>query len=104
MGDSKKSVPDSCCLFEVQGCGRNIFEITDIRVLVQKININGCLFVIKRRLDDQVSIILMIFTGVGSILVMVEMLCVILACCLANTFSREQEEEEDDMPSHYDMR
>ena len=46
----------------------------------------------------------MIFTGVGSILVMVEMLCVILACCLATTFSREQEEVEDDMPSHYDMR
>ena len=41
MGDSKKSVPDSCCLFEVPGCGQNVFEITDIRVLVQKINING---------------------------------------------------------------
>ena len=41
MGDSKKSVPDSCCLFEVHGCGQNLFEITDIRVLVQKINING---------------------------------------------------------------
>ena len=62
------------------------------------------MFVIKRRLDDQVNVILMIFTGVGSILVMVEMLCVILACCLATTFSREQEEVEDDMPSHYDMR
>ena len=41
MGDSKKSVPDSCCLFEVPGCGQNLFEITDIRVIVQKINING---------------------------------------------------------------
>ena len=72
-------------------------------VKISKCGFPGCLFVIKRRLDDQVSVILMIFTGVGSILVMVEMLCVILACCLANTFSREQE-EEDDIPSHYDMR
>ena len=41
MGDSKKSVPDSCCLFEAPGCGQNLFEITDIRMIVQKINING---------------------------------------------------------------
>ena len=68
MGDSKKSVPDSCCLFEAPGCGQNLFEITDIRVIVQKINIHGCLFVMKKRLDTHVTIILMIFAGCGSIL------------------------------------
>ena len=41
MGVSKKSVPDPCCLLEVPGCGQNLFEITDIRVIVQKINIKG---------------------------------------------------------------
>ena len=63
MGDSKKSVPDSCCLFEAPGCGQNLFEITDIRVIVQKINIHGCLFVMKKRLDTHVTTILMVFAG-----------------------------------------
>ena len=44
LGLTAQSVPDSCCLFEVPGCGQNVFEITDIRVLVQKININGRFF------------------------------------------------------------
>jgi len=101
MGDSKKSVPDSCCLFEAPGCGQNLFEITDIRMIVQKININGCLFVIKKRLDTQVTVILMIFSGVGSILAMVSMLCVVLACCLASSFTGTQEEEEG---SQYGLR
>ena len=64
MGDSKKSVPDSCCLFEAPGCGQNLFEITDIRVIVQKINIHGCLFVMKKRLDTHVTTILMVFAGI----------------------------------------
>jgi len=93
MGDSKKSVPDSCCLFEAPGCGQNLFEITDIRVIVQKINIHGCLFVMKKRLDTHVTAILMIFAGAGSILAIVELFSVVLACCLASSFQADEEEE-----------
>ena len=96
MGDSKKSVPDSCCLFEAPGCGQNLFEITDIRVIVQKINIHGCLFVMKRRLDTHVTVILMVFAGSASILAMVELLSVVLACCLSSSFSRNG--LDDDCP------
>ena len=76
MGDSKKSVPDSCCLFEAPGCGQNVFEISDVRVIVQKINIHGCLFVMKRMLDKDITPILLIFSGVASILAVVELFSV----------------------------
>ena len=62
----------------------------------------GCLFVIKKRLDTQVTVILMIFSGVGALLAMVSMLCVVLACCLATSFSGAMEEEE--INSQYTMR
>ena len=96
MGDFKKSVPDSCCLFEAPGCGQNLFEITDIRVIVQKIKIHGCLFVMKRRLDTHVTVILVVFAGCASILAMVELLSVVLACCLSHSFSRNG--DDDDCP------
>ena len=76
MGDSKKSVPDSCCLFEAPGCGQNVFEISDVRVIVQKINIHGCLFVMKRMLDKDIPPILLIFSGVASILAVMELFSV----------------------------
>ena len=112
MGDSKKSVPDSCCLFEAPGCGQNLFEITDIRVIVQKINIHGCLFVMKKRLDTHVTTILMVFAGsvsetyypppsqchvpgAGSFLAIVELFSVVLACCLAQSFSFQEDTEDD---------
>ena len=116
MGDSKKSVPDSCCLFEAPGCGQNVFEISDIRVIVQKINIHGCLFVMKKRLDTHVTAILMIFAGAGSILAIVELFSVVLACCLASSFQADEEEElamshavgggspHVNVPLHYSMR
>ena len=94
MGDSKKSVPDSCCLFEAPGCGQNLFEITDIRVIVQKINIHGCLFVMKKRLDTHVTYILIIFAGCGSILAIIELFSIVLACCLANSFTADDDEYE----------
>jgi len=107
MGDSKKSVPDSCCLFDTPGCGQNLFEITDIRVIVQKINIHGCLFVMKKRLDTQVTLILIIFAGCGSILAISELFTLVLSCCLKNSnFSDDDDDEniyESRNDTHFDM-
>jgi len=89
IGGARNSVPDSCCLYEAHGCGSDLFKINDLRVIVLKINIHGCLAVMQRRLETHVTLILVIFAGVGSILAVVQLLAIVLACCLANTFSGE---------------
>ena len=95
MGGSRNSVPDSCCLYEARGCGTDLFEITDLRVIVLKIHVHGCLAVMQRRLETHVTVILMVFAGVGSILAVVELLAIVLACCLATSFSHEDEYDAD---------
>ena len=87
MGGARNSVPDSCCLYESPGCGLDLFKITDLRVIVLKINVHGCFAVMQRRLKTHVTVILMVFAGVGSILAVVELLAIILACCLSTSFS-----------------
>ena len=95
MGGARNSVPDSCCLYESHGCGADLFKIDDLRVIVLKINVHGCLAVMQRRLETHVTLILMVFAGVGSILAVVQLLCIVLACCLANSFSGEDEYDCD---------
>ena len=95
MGGARNSVPDSCCLYETPGCGSDLFKINDLRVIVLKINVHGCLAVMQRRLETHVTVILMVFAGVGSVLAVVELLAIVLACCLANTFSGQDEYDCD---------
>ena len=95
MGGARNSVPDSCCLYESPGCGLDLFKITDLRVIVLKINVHGCLAVMQKRLETHVTIILMVFAGVGSILAVVELLAIILACCLSSNYSGEEDCDGD---------
>jgi len=88
MGSSRNSVPDSCCLFITPGCGSRVFEVNDIRVVIGKINVNGCLTVMQRRLDTQVSVILIVFAAVGGILVIMQLFVIVLTCCLASNFAQ----------------
>ncbi|XP_023344482.1 CD63 antigen [Eurytemora carolleeae] len=62
MGGSRNSVPDSCCLFVSPGCGSNLFEVNDIRVVIGKINVHGCITVMQRRMETHVTVILMLFS------------------------------------------
>ncbi len=56
MGGARNSVPDSCCLQEAPSCGKNIFAITDLRVVIQKIHTHGCLTTMLRRLETHVNV------------------------------------------------
>ena len=76
----------------------------------------------KKRLDTHVTTILMVFAGgvfsflspsqyhvpgAGSILAIVELFSVVLACCLAQSFSFQDTEEEGHspgVPTQYNMR
>ena len=55
---------NSCCLYEARGCGTDLFEITDLRVIVLKTHVHGCLAVMQRTLETHVTVILMVFAVV----------------------------------------
>ena len=64
-------------------------------MIVLKINVHGCLAVMQRRLETHVTLILMVFAGVGSVLAVVELLAIVLACCLASSFSGQDDYDCD---------
>ena len=49
-----------------------------------------------RRLDTHVVVILLVFAIVGAILAIIELLGVVLACCMASQYAHEEEMERDD--------
>lgn len=95
MGGARNSVPDSCCLFESPGCGSDLFAVNDLRVIIGKINVHGCLTVMQRRLETHVTVILIVFAAIGGILAVIELLGVVLSCCLASSFSHDDEYDGD---------
>ena len=56
MGSKAMSVPDSCCHTESPGCGRNLFETTDLKNIVERIHAHGCLTIMQVRLKTHVSV------------------------------------------------
>ena len=59
---------------------------------VKKIHVHGCIHAMENVLKDHVVPILTIFSISGSILAMIELLGVVLACCLAQAFADERKE------------
>jgi CD63 antigen len=94
IGSSRNSVPDSCCLNESPGCGQGIFELSDLRVVIRKIHIHGCIDVMLKRLSTHVTVILLTFSIAGGLLAMVELLGVVLACCMASSFAHAEQNDD----------
>ncbi|QQP57553.1 Tetraspanin, partial [Caligus rogercresseyi] len=87
MGARKNSVPDSCCLNVSPQCGANVFDITDPRKVIGKIHIHGCLTMMFTRLESHVQLILIVFAVVGGLLAIMELLGVVMTCCMASSAS-----------------
>ena len=66
------------------------------RVVIGKIHTHGCLTTMLRRLNTHVHVILFVFAVAGAFLAVVELLGVVLACCLASQFAQLEEEEDWD--------
>ncbi|TRY70348.1 hypothetical protein TCAL_02439 [Tigriopus californicus] len=94
VGEFTNSVPDSCCLRVTEGCGVNVFNELE-QNLVRKIHMHGCLTLMNDKLESQVVPMLLGYTGVGTILALVQLLCVIFACALAAAIKREMNEHDD---------
>lgn len=93
LGMQHNSVPDSCCLYEAQSCGKNVFIMTDPKKIFQTINTHGCITIMQRRLDTHVIVILIVYCVVGGVLGIMQLLSVVLACCFANQIAKLEGDE-----------
>ena len=106
-------MPDSCCLTETPHCGQGVFQISDLRKVIGKIHTHGCITTMLRSLDTHVTVrqqkrfmidciltvlvpqaILIVFTVAGFLIALVELLGVVLSCCLASHYAALEQESE----------
>jgi len=86
-------VPDSCCHEEVEGCGRNKITQENYR-LDLGIWKDGCIEILRYKLRDEVAPVLIIYSGVGVLLAIVELITVVLACSYIAQISRRRRRDE----------
>ena len=89
-GESR-GVPDSCCLVETKGCAENDPNIFNIDERVhEKINIHGCLAVMKERLGRDIVPHLLIYIGCCVLLCLLTIISLVLAAAFVANISREE--------------
>jgi len=83
---STSSVPDSCCVYDVVGCGRGILNL-DIQQAAMKIHPHGCLATITYHLMDNITSVVVIMV----IIVFVQFVGLLFSFSLANSIKKECE-------------
>lgn len=78
--DNHNTIPESCCINELSGCANNIQPDTSPDDASKTIYTSGCIDQAINVLDDNAVII----GGVAIGLAFLEILGIVLACCLAN--------------------
>lgn len=78
------NVPDSCCVQEINGCGVGVIGSPESQ---SRINTEGCLVKVREFLADNLAIV----GGVAGGVVVLQLLGIIVVCCMANRM-REQKQ------------
>jgi len=90
-----QDVPDSCCHDVREGCGRGILSMSnnqhDLDLGIWK---DGCIEILQHKLRDEVSPLMIIYSGVGVLLAIVELITVVLACSYIAQITRRRRRDE----------
>lgn len=78
-------VPDSCCVTEVDGCGKGV--LTGGESAVSRIHTDGCLTTVRHVISSNVVLV----GGIAAGVVVLQLIGIIVVCCLANRM-REQKQ------------
>ena len=84
---TNNSVPDSCCRTYSPNCGQNVLILQEDDIL-NKIFVDGCLEILKDKLEDDVIPMMVVYAVVGVILALVELITVVLACAYVAQITR----------------
>lgn len=89
VGNADNGVPDSCCLNESPGCGRDMFadRMTD-DTIYRQINTHGCMTVMNGRYERDVGPMLLVYIGIGGVLALLEIFGISLAASYIATIRR----------------
>jgi len=89
-----EDVPDSCCHKESEGCGRgklNIKYQNQPEFGIWKV---GCMEILQTKLRDEVTRLMMVYSGVGVLLAIVELITVVLACSYIAQITRRMKKND----------
>ncbi|QQP41987.1 Tetraspanin, partial [Caligus rogercresseyi] len=73
----RNSVPDSCCHIVIEGCGHDI--LLNHESASQDIFVHGCLTVLREKLINEVVPICLGYTGIGTIIALIQIIIAVLA-------------------------
>lgn len=84
------AVPDSCCHKKVEGCGKGIKNKRSNDNVREIIYVHGCMEIIKDKLEDDVVPMMVGYAGLGVVLAIIELICVVLACAYVAQIRRSK--------------
>jgi len=87
------SVPDSCCINYNLNCGVNVFK-TSKESIRNTIWTTGCLTALKYQMDNNLVTMMNVYSGVGVLIALVELIAVVLTCAYIAQISRRRSREE----------
>lgn len=94
LGSNHNSVPDSCCHKETKDCGKGIFIKSEADAR-NTIFVDGCIEIVKDKLNDDVIPMMVVYACIGVILAISEMITAVLACAYVAQISRRIKREEE---------
>jgi len=87
-----KDVPDSCCHHVDDGCGRDkLARIDRFDLGIWK---DGCVEILRHKMRTEVQTVLMVYTFLGAILAIVELITVVLACAYVAQINRRDRRQK----------
>jgi len=86
-GVGPDNVPDSCCVTEAEGCGKDILKAQDNSQTLERIHTQGCLTTVRGLISSNVVVV----AGTAAGVVVLQLIGIVVVCCLANRM-REQKQ------------
>jgi len=92
-------VPDSCCHNVDEGCGRGKLSRQSNRQLLENLGIwkDGCLDILINKLKNDVVPMLMVYSGVGALIGLVELITMVLGFAYVAQISRRERRNKHTM-------
>merc|ERR1711936_1258120 len=89
IGQNRDSVPDSCCINQIEGCGKGMFNLSP-QAIRQKIFVHGCVEVLRRLLENEVLAVIPIFAAVSLLVALLEIIVIALASAYVAQITRRR--------------
>eukprot|EP00092_Neocalanus_flemingeri_P037825 GFUD01041175.1.p1 GENE.GFUD01041175.1~~GFUD01041175.1.p1 ORF type:complete len:348 (+),score=73.44 GFUD01041175.1:136-1179(+) len=93
----QRGVPNSCCLDEEEGGCGNTEEIYSDPLAYEKINIHGCMAIMKNRLLRDIAPVLLTYIACAVVLALITILAMVLSAAYVAAITRRSNQERDGM-------